>query len=786
MTHQNPGTIESEYSPTLTAFSQAMLREAHVLTQRPELLWQQLYNRLQWEGDRVQQILEPEFKARRGPHPAPWLKQKIHPSESGALVRTLESPVGAVMGCALSPDGHWLVSIHHKSHIHRKNIVIWDVAAGVIKATLTDPSGGDELCRISPDGSWLLVGGYGTVSILDAIAGSQKLVVDTKIGLDGRIDQSLASCAISPDGTWFETASKNHPFIRRWETASGKELASYEGGGGTVNISPDGGTILHASGSYISVWDVPTGEKKLEITAHLKKFRRLYLTACAISPDGRTFVSASEDRTLKVWDSHTGAELNTLVGHSGEINDCAISPDGNTIFSAGADGSIKVWDANATQTKEIAGLHVGDITDCTFSQDGSLIVTASQDQTLKVWDGSVGALRTALRGHAEKVTCCDIHPDNGFVISGSSDRILKIWHTDTGKLEATLEGHKRDDIEVCAFSPNGDWIVSLGGDFRVWDVKTGAEKFTLAGHEAYGGPLGACQIDMGGRWVLPIGRFKLPLWTADVFNTHESQILSGFTKRNYDFAISPDGHWIITAGGDHTLKIYSAANGRVKAKLKGHQQRVTSCVLSPDGRYLISASADRTYKIWDFKRRKELKTIQSKINYPAGGPDPAIAAVSPDGNFFVSAFIYDLTIWDIHSGQPRARLADSGPACAVSPDGRWVITLREMLRVWEAASGELVAEMPLAGLSSHLSSHPSRPYVACGKGSNLFLVDLVGLDYGPLVVTAVDGGDGPTLQCPACRQVFPLQKAWLGAEIPCPGQGCQAQLKINPVILKRR
>jgi len=409
----------------------------------------------------------------------------------------------------------------------------------------------------------------------------------------------------------------------------------------------------------------------------------------------------------------------------------------------------------------------------------------SLDQTVKLWDGSTGALRTALGSHAEKATCCHIHPDENRVVSGSADRKLKLWHATSGKLEGTLAGHQRDDIEACAFSPDGGWIVSLGGDFRVWDTDTGREKFLLAGHEAYGGPLGACHIDRMGHWVLHLGRLRLTLWKADVFDTGKRQTLGGHFKRNYDFAISPDGRWIITAGADHTLKVCSAVNGRVKAKLKGHQGTVTSLAFSPDGRYLLSASADRTFRVWDFEKRKALKTIDGKIDYPAGGPDPAIAAVSPDGAFFVTAFLSDLTLWDMNTGNRRAVWEDSGPACAISPDGRWVITLQDMLRVWDAVTGERKGEMPLEGGSNHLSAHPVRPYVACGKGSNLFLVDLVGLDYGPLVVTAVDAGSGPTLRCPACRSVFPLQKAWLGAQIPCPQPGCQTPLQVNPVAIKQ-
>jgi hypothetical protein len=50
----------NENAAILRSFPRALTREAHVLTQHPNLLWQQLYNRLQWEGDDLEQLLASE------------------------------------------------------------------------------------------------------------------------------------------------------------------------------------------------------------------------------------------------------------------------------------------------------------------------------------------------------------------------------------------------------------------------------------------------------------------------------------------------------------------------------------------------------------------------------------------------------------------------------------------------------------------------------------------------------------------------------------------------------
>ena len=68
------------------------------------------------------------------------------------------------------------------------------------------------------------------------------------------------------------------------------------------------------------------------------------VTACAVLPDGRRALSASEDRTLRLWDLETGRTLATLEGHSGRVTACAVLPDGRRALSASLDRTLRLWD----------------------------------------------------------------------------------------------------------------------------------------------------------------------------------------------------------------------------------------------------------------------------------------------------------------------------------------------------------------------------------------------------------------------------------------------------------
>ena len=90
MANQNAQDMATEHKNTLNAFSRALTREAHVLTQHPDLLWQQLYNRLQWEGKGVKQALAPELTQRSAAGARPWFHNKCRVMESETFIRILK------------------------------------------------------------------------------------------------------------------------------------------------------------------------------------------------------------------------------------------------------------------------------------------------------------------------------------------------------------------------------------------------------------------------------------------------------------------------------------------------------------------------------------------------------------------------------------------------------------------------------------------------------------------------------------------------------------------------
>jgi len=136
---------------TFAAFAHALRRESHVLVGRPDLMLQQLSNRLQWAAAPVLEALAPGLEERTKKGSALWLRMRTPLRESGALRLTLSGHTAVVVACAISPDSAFVVTASADT-----TCKIWNAATGELRTTLAGHTDGVTSCAVSPDSDFVV------------------------------------------------------------------------------------------------------------------------------------------------------------------------------------------------------------------------------------------------------------------------------------------------------------------------------------------------------------------------------------------------------------------------------------------------------------------------------------------------------------------------------------------------------------------------------------------------------------------------------------------------------
>jgi hypothetical protein len=104
-----------------------------------------------------------------------------------------------------------------------------------------------------------------------------------------------------------------------------------------------------------------------------------------LTSDGTRFISASLDKTLKVWDAKSPEELLTLTGHNDSIHSVITSPDDKKLISASKDKTLKVWNLDSVE-KCIQSNNDISVNDVTITPDGKKVFICLKNNIFKYYD----------------------------------------------------------------------------------------------------------------------------------------------------------------------------------------------------------------------------------------------------------------------------------------------------------------------------------------------------------------------------------------------------------------
>ena len=200
--------------------------------------------------------------------------------------------------------------------------------------------------------------------------------------------------------------------------ASGKSVRS-------LAVSPDGNRVAvalydPATLFSVSMRDVATGQ---EVGAW-EGF------SLAFSPDGKWLAGRDVGATnVVLWDTHTFRRVAHWQGHTGEINAVAFNRDGRRLLSASGDRTVRLWDVATGQCRRVSW---GTPTRSTRRRSTPTvrIASAGRDRAVWLWDPASGQEAARLPGHTSYVWSLAFSPDGTTLISGSGDSSVRVWDTE--------------------------------------------------------------------------------------------------------------------------------------------------------------------------------------------------------------------------------------------------------------------------------------------------------------------------------------------------------------------
>src|SRR5271165_4391830 len=177
-----------------------------------------------------------------------------------------------------------------------------------------------------------------------------------------------------------------------------------------------------------------------------------------VVPDVHALLKQAADRKIRPWlrplkQSLTppgGPLISILEGHTDLIRAVAIAHVAPQAISASDDRTLRVWDLESGQTVHALHGHTGRVTAVAMTPDARRAISGSTDRTLRVWNLETGEILGTLRGHTDTVHVVAISPDGCRAVSASYDDTLRLWDLESSHEVRKLEGHTGMGYRGCS------------------------------------------------------------------------------------------------------------------------------------------------------------------------------------------------------------------------------------------------------------------------------------------------------------------------------------------------
>ena len=705
---------------------------------------------------------------------------------------------GPVYTAAFSPSGDWIASAGYD-----KRVLLWkpvpdpDAKDPLVTkrydAALEEHTAPIHALQFSADGELLVTAGDdNTVRLWDFATRKLK---ETLRGHAGRVRAIAMVPPLRPQAP--EPAPNNLPSPANRGAEGGKLPSPSARGAGGEGALVKSQLISGGHDGRVKIWDIQGYREELVLGADIVRAHNEPVLGASFSPDDQKILSASRDRTARLWDRKSGKLLDEFQqGHHYLATAAVFFPGGARFLTAAFDETARIWDVSSglqIRTLEGTGLSAA----ATISPDGKLIATGSDKGTARIWDAD-GKLLAETPVHHANVMAVAFSPDRRRLFTGDKLGHCRLWDASplnnavppkdavTLRLLWDVQKHSREVNSAC-FLPDGQRILTASSDRTVaqWNAEDGHEipKLILA-HPGAVTTLALAPDKRKPRTTGDNGRARLALTTCDDGRVRlwdvDSAVKLGelavpdktiepivgkkfkkTTERINAVAFSPDGLAAVTTSTAFEQELFADELPREELALAGHPQVGTR----PQAKQ-AAGHPGNCVRLWDLTTLAQVPGADDGAFHRFSAKDATACATifSPDGASLLTVIGNEAHTFSVKSHEERMAFIPQGAVASArfSPDGKRAVTGSwedNSARIWNIAGS--LAEVKLAGHAGYVndavfSPDPDGRYVAtAGRDNQAILWDahtgepiahFAGADghHGPVSSVAFDA-DGQRL-----------------------------------------
>jgi len=273
------------------------------------------------------------------------------------------------------------------------------------------------------------------------------------------------------------------------------------------------------------------------------------------------------------------------------------SRDGNYLFIGTSKKGLAIYDVVHKKLLPLVGNN-GNFPSLAISPDGKTLgVGLANDGSIRLWSIEniypVYELQTIFPAHQGDVNVLAFSPDGNLIASGGNDGEVFVWDVKTGKMIKKLDAE--DIVLGLVFSPDGKTLIaglSTKEEFDIWNTDTWGLQKTFPGDQAYG-----LAISADGSKIVSAGG---GISEANLWDFKTGKLLFKLVKDTDGMALAvsydSNGKFVALGGGGDTVFIWDVATGNSAWELNTGLDVTQAVAFSPDGTRI--ATGGNRVRIW--------------------------------------------------------------------------------------------------------------------------------------------------------------------------------------------